>query len=870
MYDHPSANTSGALCKTLLIGETENNWLVEWLALNDVLSSFHVSRLHSVLEDALANCSRVSELSRTSAHAALSDFFETKTALVARPRQPLRTEVSVAFTAETNTTAAPESCCEMLVFVWHDPFELVVRDITSDRRVRCFRSQASGRLMSRSVRVLDLPAAAPLATPPILRDTANPAATPFTRTGEGLDALMQSMRWPDDAVTEAQLSALPITRRSKRLPGISALLKLLEDDDLTHGPPTMSPVNGSPPYKGDTQEIEEFDLCEYMITADGKHASRPRHIISASDRFRQSVEKVEYGLERYVARLLRDRFPREVRRAATVRGQFHVNAAQWMVCGRNSATCAFRANAMVAERGWLTGVARQSVSGENLPTWILPVVDVVDMRGPVRAALRHALVIEMQRLRTPLMRSVPNLGPALLRYLASSACSALPVDLITALCLTLSPHAADWWPMDQSRVHELAEAEHIRIQWQTALLLHAARSSAPEATLRRLRRKLIAAGTDETRKQLRGLTALTMSDWVEQIRNPVASAWQSHSSMAEGSEMPWQALFVGWLEAVDTLVPKDAPQSVRDTGTMALSASTTRALRRAMTALSARTNLSGFRVADLSNDSMPDHLYRLLNALTQRFRSIDGCYWPEIENGFMFPRFVERSTFEIVFEGVVYRAEVLTELRRIRKVGELMENCLRGSHSVFHMLTRGDVQIAWSEVSAPNVPIGLVELELIGDADGLPSAATSSSPAQWPLRWSVSEALGPKNCPQSDEQLSVAAAIAQRFEHLANTAVNSISAISTQAPASAKACSWRVLFESIARTVKASDLLDRMLLGTTDQGVISCTDVDAADDELGDSVSRTTDIDAELLAALQRFRLCRSFEIANSRNRGVP
>ena len=864
MHDFPSANTSRAMHTTLQTGETENDWQLEWLTLSDVMGRFHVARVGSLLEVALANYSAVGELSHTDAHAAMNEFFDSATALVARSRQSRTTEISPASTGETNAPAEQNSCGEWLLCLWPDPFEFVICQSTPDRRARCFLSQPTGRLLSRSIRLLDLALLPPLATTPIAGDATILAANPPSRTSEMLDALLPSMRWPDDAVTEAQLSALSLTRRSKRLPGISALLQQLQDDDLAHDRPTTHQTSGSAQHEGDGIDIDEIDLSECLVAAEGKYVARPRHMPSASTRFKQSVEKVEYGLDRYVARLLRDRFARELRRAATLHGHFHLDAAQWIVCAPRPAACAFRANALVAERGWLTGVARHWVAGENLPPWILPVLDVVDVRGPVRAAFGSALVTEMRRLRKPLAPPVCTLRPALSRYLASSACGSLSVGLIPALCLALAPHAPELWPVEQNRLRRLAEAEHIRSHWQTALLTEAARSSATRAALRNVRHILMKAGSEETKMRLRGMTALTIGDCVDQIRNPIAHAWQSHGSSAEGSEIPWVALFVRWLEAVATLVAKDTQRSVREARILALSASSVRTLRRALTSLSARTNLSGLLVADLSNDSMPDYLYQLLNVLARRFRAIDRFDVPEDGTGFVFPRFLEPSTFEISFDGVVYRAEVLTELRRIREIGDLMENCLSRLHSALHMLTRGDVLIAWFKASAPNLPLGVVELEPIADPHGLPLIAPSFLAAQWPLRWSISEALGPKNSQLSDEQRAVAVAIAQRFHYLVTKAVCSTSVVPMQSQGGAKAHRWGVLFDSIARTVEASDMLDRLLFGMTEQGIVSYPDVATEDEERGEIVMPTPAIDAELLAALQRFRLCRSFEIATS------
>ena len=334
--------------------------------------------------------------------------------------------------------------------------------------------------------------------------------------------------------------------------------------------------------------------------------------------------------------------------------------------------------------------------------------------------------------------------------------------------------------------------------------------------------------------------------------------------MVEGSEIPWQALFARWLDTVATLVPKGAVSSASEAQIDALSASSVRALRRALTSLSVHTSLSGLLVAELSNDSMPDETRQLLNVLNRRFRSIDGFDVPEGEIGIIFPRFVEPSTFEIAVHGVVYRAEVLTQLNRIREIGDLMENCLRRLHSVAHMLTRGDVLIAWAAASAPDLPIGLVALEPIEATQGMPLVAPFFLTAQWPPRWSIAEAFGPKNNLLSEAQRRVVAAIANRFQALIKSTVNSKSASPMQIQVVGQAHRWGVLFDIIARTVAASDMLDGMLLRSTDQDVLGSLEIDTADECRGEGVMPTPAIDAELLVALQRFRLRRSFEIATS------
>ena len=865
MDDHPSANTSRALRTTPQTDAIGRDWQVEWLALSDVTGRFHVARLRALIDDALANRSDADECGVAEAHAALTDFFDTATVLVARRQRVHKNGIATKLTDTMDRPSPPDSEPPMLVCVWPDPFELVVREFTPDRRARCFVSEPDGRVMSRSVLLLELPLPRPVATNHLAGNATSGATTPSWRPVETFDALEQSMCWPDDAVTEGELSTLSLTRRSKRLPGISAFLQLLEDDDLANGQPSGNLANVSPQHEADALDIDEFDLSEREVTADGRYVPHFRRIPSASTRFRQSVENVEYGLDRYVARLLRDRFPSKVRRAATVHGQFHLNAAQWMVSAPNSAAYAFRANAMVAERGWLTSVARQTILGEGLPDWILPALDVVDLRGPVRAAFGTALVTEMRRLRKPLTPPVCVLRPAMMRYLASAACNTLSVDLIPPLCLTLAPYAPDLWPTNQSRVHDLAEAEHIRLQWQTALLRHAGQTLATEATLRTLRHNLLMAGTDETKKRLRGMSAMMLGDWVDQIRSPIAYAWQSQSWMAEGREIPWEALFIRWLDAVATLVPEAAQRSERESRILALSTSTVRTLRSALTSLSDRTELSGLLVADLSNDSMPNEMRQLLHVLARRYRSIDGFDDSDGATGFVFPRFIEPSAFEITVDGVAYRAEVLNDLNRIREVGDLLENCLRGLHSIFHMLTRGDVLIAWFAASAPDLPIGVVELEPIAERQGLPLVAPSFFAAQWPLRWSVSEALGPKNSPLSDEQQGVSVAIADWFQVFAKTAVKSASTAPMQHDGSATAHRWGVLFDTIARTIEASDVLEHMLLGANVEEDQLYSEAANATQDRGEGVLPIAVIDAELLAAMRRFRLSRSFEIATSR-----
>ena len=863
MDDHPSANTSRVFRTTPQTDDIGSDWQVAWLALSDVMGRFHVARLRSLLDDALANRSDADECGVAKAHAALTDFFDAATVLVARRRRVHNDEIAATFADDTHRSSPPDSAIQMLVCVWPDPFEFVACEVTPDRRARCFLSEPSGRLMSRTVRLMESPQPPPKAGNRLADNATSRAVTQSWHLFETLDVLVTSMCWPDDAVAEGQLSTLSLTRRSNRLSGISVLLQQLENDDLAHGQLTGYPANVSPQDEAEARDIDEFDLSECMVTADGKYVPRPRHI-SASTRFRQSVESVEYGLDRYVAKLLRDRFPCGVRRAATVHGQFHLNIAQWMVSAPDSAAYAFRANAMAAERGWLTGVARQTILGEGLPAWILPVLYVVDVRGSVRAAFGSALVTEIRRLRKPLTPPVCVLRPAMMRYLASAACNTLSVDLIPPLCLTLAPHAPDLWPMNQSRVHGLAEAEHIRLQWQTALLLHTERTSATEATLRSLRQNLLMAGAEETKKRLRGMSTMTMGDWVDRVRNPIAHVWQAQSSMAEGSETPWEALFIRWLDAVATLVPEAAQRSERESRILALSTSTVRTLRSALTSLSDRTELSGLLVADLSNDSMPNEMRQLLHVLARRYRSIDGFDDSDGATGFVFPRFIEPLAFEIAVDGVAYRAELLTELNRIREVGDLMQNCLRRLHSVFHMLTRGDVLIAWFAASAPDLPIGVVELAPIAEPHGLPLVAPSFSAAQWPLRWSVSEALGPKNSPLSDEQKVVYVAIAKRFQMFAKTAVKSASTAPTQHDGSATAHRWGVLFDTIARAIEASDVLEHMLLGANVEEDQLYSEAANATQDRGEGVLPIAVIDAELLAAMQRFRLRRSFEIATS------
>ena len=864
MDDHPSATTFTTSRTTSGSVGIASDWQVEWLRLTDVTRCFHATRLRSLLDHALANQSDADDRNFAQAHTALTDFFDTATVSVARCRRVNNVEKLVTFADDTGRPLTPDLAIQMLVFIWPDPFEFVGREFTPDRRARCFLSEPIGRLMSRSIRLLNLPIAAPSAIPPIAGDSNGRVAMPSWLPVEPFDTLMQSMHWPEDAVTEAQLSTLSLTRRSKRLPGISAFLQEIEDGDIAHGRRTIHQTDTSPQHDAGALDIDELDLSERVVTADGQYVSRARHIVSASSRFKQYLEKVEYALDRYVARLLRDRFPREPRRVATVRGQFQLNAAQWMVCASTPQACTFRANAMIAERGWLTSAARQTVAGQSLPPWILPVLNVIDIRGPVRRAMGLALAAEMRRISKQSMRSFPMLRPAMMRYLASPDCNTLPVELIPSLLLTLTPHSPALWPKDQSRVRSLAEAAHIRLQWQTALLLHAERWSVTEASLRILRNTLLNTATAETEKQLRGLTALTMDDWVDQFRNPIAHVWQSDSAMVEGSEIPWQALFARWLDTVATLVPKGAVSSASEAQIDALSASSVRALRRALTSLSVHTSLSGLLVADLSNDSMPDETRQLLNVLNRRFRSMDGFDVPEGETGFIFPRFVDPSTFEIAVHGVVYRAEVLTQLNRIREIGDLMENCLRRLHSVAHMLTRGDVLIAWAAASAPDLPIGLVELEPIAAPQGLPLVAPFFLAAQWPPRWSIAEALGPKNSMLNEAQREVAALIANRFQALTKSTVNSKSSSPMQDQVIGQPHRWGVLFAIIVRTVAASDMLNRMLSGSPGQGVLGNFEIDVTGEGLREGVMPTSVIDAELLAALQRFRLRRSFEIATS------